>query len=149
MIITDSRGLGALIRQRRHELAWSQTRLAELAAVSRPWISELETGKSSAEIGLVFSVLHALGIHLSAIPSVPRSRSTIDDRGLYAFGSVAEKATGSTRVSKKKGAGKSILSVNVARPLITKDGKSLGIARARSSFNFSQTDKQAKDRQGK
>jgi y4mF family transcriptional regulator len=58
--------LGALARQQRLNLAFSQQRLADLAGVGRRFVSELESGKPSLEIGRVLTCCAALGIDLSA-----------------------------------------------------------------------------------
>jgi transcriptional regulator with XRE-family HTH domain len=49
----------------------TQNDLAVLAQVSRRWLSDLEAGKPTAEIGLVFKLLHALGLTLEASPAQP------------------------------------------------------------------------------
>lgn len=65
MIATNVRTLGAIVRQGRKALGWSQDGLAAAAGVSRPWLSAFEGGKASVEIGLVFAVLDALGMHIN------------------------------------------------------------------------------------
>jgi HTH-type transcriptional regulator / antitoxin HipB len=57
--------IGALIRARRRELGLDQAKLAEMAGVSRLWISQLEGGKPGAGLGLVLRTLAALGIEMS------------------------------------------------------------------------------------
>ena len=51
--INSIRDLAAAARGRRLELGLSQSDLATRARVSRQWISEFESGKPSAEFGLV------------------------------------------------------------------------------------------------
>jgi transcriptional regulator with XRE-family HTH domain len=68
MRLNTPRDLGLYIRDRRRALALTQAGLAASAAVSRRWLSELEAGKSTAEVGLVFRVLHALDVRLDAAP---------------------------------------------------------------------------------
>lgn len=58
------RHLAATVRGRRQDLGLTQEQLAALAGVSRPWLSELEGGKASAEIGLVLRVVDALGLRM-------------------------------------------------------------------------------------
>lgn len=48
----------------------TQAGLAAEAKVSRRWLSDLEAGKPTAEVGLVLRTLHALGIGLDASPIV-------------------------------------------------------------------------------
>jgi HTH-type transcriptional regulator / antitoxin HipB len=56
------REIGRAIRARRKELGWSQTTLAKRAQTTRRWISEIENGKPTAEVGLVLEALHVLGV---------------------------------------------------------------------------------------
>ena len=49
----------------------TQTDLTAVAGVSRRWLSDLEAGKATAEIGLVMKTLHALGLVLEASPYEP------------------------------------------------------------------------------
>lgn len=58
--------LGATIRRRRVELGLSQSDLAEVARTTLRFVSELENGKSSAQLAGVLRVLAALGIDLVA-----------------------------------------------------------------------------------
>lgn len=68
MRLNTPRDLGLYIRDRRRALDLTQAGLAASAEVSRRWLSELEAGKSTAEVGLVFKVLHALDVRLDAAP---------------------------------------------------------------------------------
>ncbi len=63
--INSIRDLAAAARGRRLELGLSQSDLATRARVSRQWISEFESGKPSAEFGLVLRLLDGLGLRLS------------------------------------------------------------------------------------
>lgn len=67
--IRTARELGATVRARRGELGRSQGDLAAAAGVSRQWVSELESGKQTAEVGLVLRLFDALDLDL-----VPRRR---------------------------------------------------------------------------
>ena len=58
-----------LLRDGRVRAGWSQTELAERVGVSRQWISQVETGKTSVEFDLVVGALQALGYRLYAEPS--------------------------------------------------------------------------------
>jgi y4mF family transcriptional regulator len=66
MRIDSPRDLGLYVRDRRRDLAMTQTDLASAAQVSRRWLSNLEAGKATAEIGLTLRTLHALGLVLDA-----------------------------------------------------------------------------------
>lgn len=49
----------------------SQASLATAARVSRRWLSDLEAGKATAEIGLVFRTLDALRLVMDVRPDLP------------------------------------------------------------------------------
>ena len=116
MIATSVRALGAIVRQKRKALDWSQDKLAAAAGVSRPWLSEFEAGKASVEIGLVFAVLDALGMHVNVTSS---SALHAGAAGRAAAASAPVRAT-------KKGS-------MSGRPAITIGGKSISSTRARGS----------------
>lgn len=62
--VRSSRALGAVVRARRLEIGLSQTSLASRADVSRQWLSFVESGKPTVELGRVLQVLEALGLDL-------------------------------------------------------------------------------------
>ena len=66
MQIKTANDLGALIRDRRRQLAWTQTELAKRVGVSRIWILQLEKGKPTAQLGLALRALKELGVGLDA-----------------------------------------------------------------------------------
>ena len=66
------RDLAVCIRERRRELGMTQTDLAGAAGVSRRWLSSLEAGKLTAEIGLVLRTLDALDLVLDTHPGDDR-----------------------------------------------------------------------------
>ncbi|GIE98359.1 helix-turn-helix domain-containing protein [Paractinoplanes rishiriensis] len=68
MRLRDAQDLGRYVRDRRRSAGLSQTDLAARARVSRRWLSDLESGKATAEVGLVFRVIAALGLFLDARP---------------------------------------------------------------------------------
>lgn len=59
-VVRSSTQLGRLLREARSARGLSQRELASLAGCSQRFLSELERGKSTAEIGKVFDVLEAL-----------------------------------------------------------------------------------------
>ncbi|HET8680382.1 MAG TPA: helix-turn-helix transcriptional regulator [Micromonosporaceae bacterium] len=71
MRIASARDLALYVRDRRRDLGMTQADLAAAAEVSRRWLSALEAGKPTAEIGLVLRTLHALGLVLDAQPAGP------------------------------------------------------------------------------
>lgn len=60
--VTSTHELGSVIRAARVELGISQRELAQRSGRSQRFISELERGKETAEIGRALSVLDALGL---------------------------------------------------------------------------------------
>ena len=56
--------LGARIRLARKAQGLTQTELAEIAGTGQRFISELERGKASAQLGLALHVLQLLGLEL-------------------------------------------------------------------------------------
>lgn len=74
--------LGTAIRSARLARGWSQDRLAERAGVSRRWVSEIEGGKSTAQIGKILVALEALDIELhddtTGQPDRPHETRAID-----------------------------------------------------------------------
>ncbi|HKG39406.1 MAG TPA: helix-turn-helix domain-containing protein [Conexibacter sp.] len=79
MDVNSLRDLAALARGRRCELDLSQAELAARARVSRQWISEFESGKASAEIGLVIRLLDALDLRLAVTQAAPPSGTSAVD----------------------------------------------------------------------
>lgn len=62
MKITDAKAFGEAIRCRRKELRYTQADLAEFSGFSVSFISDLERGKATAEMGKAFSVANLLGM---------------------------------------------------------------------------------------
>ncbi|MCY3807131.1 MAG: helix-turn-helix domain-containing protein [bacterium] len=65
--------LGAAIQGLRRSAGLTQTELAGCARVSRKWISEMENGKATAEVGAVCRVLETLGAHMEVVVAPPRN----------------------------------------------------------------------------
>jgi y4mF family transcriptional regulator len=68
MRVRTARDIGALVRDRRALLGWSQQDLADRSGASKRWVVAVEAGKPGAEIGLVLRALAALGLELDARP---------------------------------------------------------------------------------
>ncbi len=64
MRIISVQDLAAVVRGRRISLGLSQADLAVRAGVSRPWLSKIETGKPTAELGLIIRLLDALDLSM-------------------------------------------------------------------------------------
>ncbi len=64
MKITDSKSLGQAIRNRRKELNYTQAYLSDFIGFSVTFISDLENGKQTAEIGKTIHLINILGLDL-------------------------------------------------------------------------------------
>ena len=60
--------LGGLIRRKRRESGVDQARAAGLAGVGIRFLSELERGKPTVELGKVLKVLERLGLEVWILP---------------------------------------------------------------------------------
>ena len=65
MKIRSGEELGEAIRTRRKELHYTQAFLAEFTGFSVSFISDVERGKATAEIGKTLQLLMILGLDLS------------------------------------------------------------------------------------
>ncbi len=66
MKITSSKDFGKAMRERRKELGYTQAYLAEYTGFSTSFISNLENGKETAELGKAIFLMNLLGIDLEA-----------------------------------------------------------------------------------
>lgn len=64
--VADTADVGALIRARRRKLGYTQAELAEMVGVGITYLSQLENGKETAEIGKALYIVQMLGIDLYA-----------------------------------------------------------------------------------
>jgi HTH-type transcriptional regulator / antitoxin HipB len=64
LLVNSINDLAAIVRGRRLSLGLSQEQAATRAGVSRQWVGALESGKPTAELGLVLGLLDALGLNL-------------------------------------------------------------------------------------
>lgn len=65
MIAIDSKSFGNALRQRRKELHYTQAFLAEVSGFSVSFISDLENGKDTAELGRAIRLANLLGMDCS------------------------------------------------------------------------------------
>ena len=63
-LIVNSEDLGAAVRMRRKEAGLNQKKLAALAGVGTRFLSELERGKPTAQLGKTLHILQLLGLEL-------------------------------------------------------------------------------------
>lgn len=64
MKITDAASLGNAIRSRRKELKYTQGHISEITGLSVSFLSDLENGKPTAEIGKTIEVINLLGLDI-------------------------------------------------------------------------------------
>jgi transcriptional regulator with XRE-family HTH domain len=70
MRITDAKSFGEALRNRRKELGYTQSFISEFTGFSISFLSDLENGKSTAELGKAIYLANTLGLNI-----------TIDARG--------------------------------------------------------------------
>lgn len=57
--------VGAAIRHYRTAAGLTQAELAELTGIQRTYLSELESGKETAQLKRIFRILHRLGVRMT------------------------------------------------------------------------------------
>ena len=67
-MVTDAKEFGAAIRRRRKELGYTQAFLSDFSGFSVTFISDLENGKSTAELGKSIYLANLLGLDCSLSP---------------------------------------------------------------------------------
>ncbi len=67
-MITDAKEFGETLRRRRRELGYTQAFLSEVSGFSVTFISDLENGKSTAELGKAVYLANLLGLDCSLTP---------------------------------------------------------------------------------
>ena len=71
VIVRTARDLGAAVRDARLRQGWTQAELADRIDVSRQWVSSLERGKTTAELGIALRAVAALGLIANIVDSPP------------------------------------------------------------------------------
>lgn len=66
--VTTAADIGRVIRQKRREVGAHQETAAGLAGVGTKFLSQLENGKETAEVGKVLQVLSAMGLEVYIFP---------------------------------------------------------------------------------
>ncbi len=67
-MITDAAAFGAALRKRRKELGYTQSFLSDFSGFSVSFISDLENGKSTAELGKSIYLANLLGLDCTLTP---------------------------------------------------------------------------------
>lgn len=65
MQVNDSVSLGQAIRNRRKELSYTQKYISEVTGFSMSFLSDLENGKPTCEIGKMLHIMNMLGLNLN------------------------------------------------------------------------------------
>jgi len=65
MIINNSKDFGNELRKRRKELGYTQRYISEFTGFSISYISDLENGKSTAELGKAIYLANTLGLDIA------------------------------------------------------------------------------------
>lgn len=68
MKISDTESFGQAIKKRRKELKYTQSYISEVTGFSVSFISELENGKPTAEIGKAIFLANVLGLDIEITP---------------------------------------------------------------------------------
>lgn len=66
MRVYDAATFGAALRKRRKELGYTQAQVAAFSGCSAAFLSALENGKETAELGRALRVLNVLALDLEA-----------------------------------------------------------------------------------
>ena len=64
MKIYDAESFGLALRQRRKEMNYTQREISDLTGFSISFISDLENGKSTAELGKAIFLANVLGLDI-------------------------------------------------------------------------------------
>ena len=67
-MISDAKDFGAALRRRRRELGYTQLFLSEFSGLSVTFISDLENGKSTTELGKAIALANILGLDCTLTP---------------------------------------------------------------------------------
>ncbi|MBE5924673.1 MAG: helix-turn-helix transcriptional regulator [Lachnospiraceae bacterium] len=65
MKINNSKDFGEVLRKQRKELGYTQRYISEFTGFSISFISDLENGKSTAELGKAIYLANTLGLDIS------------------------------------------------------------------------------------
>ena len=64
MLVSDAKSFGQALKKRRKELNYTQAYLSEYTGFSVSFISDLERGKSTAELGKAVYLANLLGLDI-------------------------------------------------------------------------------------
>ena len=64
MKVYETKDIGVIVRNKRCELGMTQSQLADMSGNGTRFISDLENGKATMQIGKVLDTLHVLGLDM-------------------------------------------------------------------------------------
>ena len=62
--IFDTNDIGSLVKHKRNQLKMTQPQLAAVSGAGVRFISDLENGKPTMQIGKILGILHVLGLDI-------------------------------------------------------------------------------------
>lgn len=62
MKLTSAESFGLIVKERRKQLGYTQAYVAEVTGISTSFISDLENGKKTAELGKALFIANLLGL---------------------------------------------------------------------------------------
>lgn len=78
-MIRSAREFGALIKEKRKALGWTQTELATRSGTGERFIVELESGKPSCQLEKALIVARTVGLELGDLKSAPPSPILLEE----------------------------------------------------------------------
>ncbi|KOF20092.1 XRE family transcriptional regulator [Ensifer adhaerens] len=78
-MIRSAQEFGALVRQRRKALAWTQTELATRSGTGERFIVELESGKPSCQLEKALVVARTVGLEIGDLKAAPPSPASAEE----------------------------------------------------------------------
>ena len=67
MKINDSKAFGELLKAKRKKLGYTQKYICEVSGISASYISDLENGKATVELGKAIYLANLLGIDVKLV----------------------------------------------------------------------------------
>ena len=64
MIVNDAKMFGSAIKEKRKKLGYTQKYICEVSGISASYISDLENGKATIELGKAIYLANLLGIDI-------------------------------------------------------------------------------------
>ena len=65
MKVLDSKSFGEMVKAKRKKLGYTQKYICEVSGISASYISDLENGKVTCEIGKTIHLINLLGLNIN------------------------------------------------------------------------------------